>query len=324
MRDYRLATRPEPAFPIGLVAIDIDGTLVGPDFEIGERTRAAIQEAVRRGVRVSLATGRMASSAVTFANVLGLREPIIGHQGGVVREMPKRRETVALGPLAWRGRVGRVLHHQALAADAARDAIAWCRQHGLDPHVNDLETIIAAADDPSFDDYSGYLGPQTEIVADLVATITHPVTKVIAVGEEPRPMRLLPEARRVFAGRAEVTVSHPRFLEFVAPGVSKGRAVAWLAHRAGVPLARTLAVGDALNDLEMVAATGHGSAMASAPAAVRMAARYVAPPVEEEGVATLLEALVLADPATAAANAARLAAEAAIVRQHLAELAQSA
>ena len=49
---------------------------------------AAIGEAVRRGVRVSLATGRMPSSAVVFANRLGLAEPIIGHQGAIVRAMP--------------------------------------------------------------------------------------------------------------------------------------------------------------------------------------------------------------------------------------------
>ncbi len=56
----------------------------------------------------------------------------------------------------------------------------------------------------------------------------------------------------MFAGRADVTVSHPLFLEFVAPGVSKGRAVAWLAHRAGIPMGRVMTIGDALNDLEMI------------------------------------------------------------------------
>ena len=105
---------------------------------------------------------------------------------------------------------------------------------------------------------------------------------------------VLEAARERFAGRAEVTISHPRFLEFLAPGVSKGVATAWLARRAGVPMSAVLAIGDQFNDLEMIAAAGHGAAMPHAPAAVRAAGRYLAPPLAEEGVAQLIEQLVLA------------------------------
>ncbi len=311
MRDYRPATRPEPAFPIRLVALDLDGTMIGGDFQPAARVQAAIREAVARGVRVSIATGRMASSGAVYAHLLGLREPIVAHQGAVVRAMPARLEVVDPDELPFRASVGRLLHHSPLAADATRDAIRWCLEQGLDPHVNDLERIVVWRDDRQFEDYSGYLGPDAEIVADLARAITHPVSKVIAVGDPPRPMEVLAAARRAFEGRAGVTVSHPRFLEFIAPGVSKGRAVAWLAHRAGVPMSQVMAVGDALNDLEMIGDAGHGAAMASAPAVVRAAGRYVARPVEEDGVAELIEALVLAPPEVAARNGERLAAEAA-------------
>jgi Cof subfamily protein (haloacid dehalogenase superfamily) len=284
---------------------------------MSERTRAAIGEAVRRGVRVSLATGRMASSAVVYANQLGLVEPIIAHQGAVIREMPTRRERVDPDNLPFRGRVGRLLHHEPLPASVVREAIAWCRANGLDPHVNNLERIVVWAGDPSFEDYSAYLGPEADIAPDLDAAIRHPMTKVISVGEPPRPMELLADARRALGGRADATVSHPRFLEFVAPGVSKGGAVAWLAHRAGIPMGQVMTIGDALNDLEMISDAGHGAAMASAPPAVRLAARYVAGPVDEDGAAALIEALVLAPPEEAARNAARLAADALAIRQHL-------
>ncbi len=307
MNGLRPPVRPEPELPIRLIALDIDGTLVGPDFRISERTRIAIAEAVRRGVRVSLATGRMASSAAVYANQLGIVEPIVAHQGAVIRAMPTRRQRAVVDEHAWRARVGRLLHHEPMPAAVVREAIAWCRAHGLEPHVNNLERIVAWSGDPSFDDYSGYLGPGASVVDDLGAAITHPMSKVISVGPPPRPMELIEEARRDFAGRADATVSHPRFLEFVAPGVSKGGAVAWLAHRAGIPHAQVMTIGDALNDLEMIADAGHGAAMASAPEAVRRAARYVTGSVEEDGAAALIEALVLAAPAEARRNAARLA-----------------
>jgi Cof subfamily protein (haloacid dehalogenase superfamily) len=317
VKEYRPALRPEPAFPIRLLALDIDGTLVGHDFRVSDRTRVAIGEAVRMGVRVSLATGRMASSAVVYANQLGLVEPIIAHQGAVVREMPSRRERVDPDALPWRGRVGRLRHHEALPAPVVREALAWCRANGLSPHVNVLERIVVWAGDPSFEDYSGYLGPEADIVPDLDAAIRRPMTKVISLGVPPRPMELIAEARRHFAGRADATVSHPRFLEFVAPGVSKGGAVAWLAHKAGLPLSQVMTIGDALNDIEMIEDAGHGAAMASAPPEVRLAARYIAPPVEEDGTAALIEALVLAPPREAARNAARLAEEARDIQRSL-------
>lgn len=306
----RATTRPGPELPIRMLALDIDGTLVGHDFRISTRTETAIRAAIERGVRVSLATGRMASSAAVYAHRLGLTEPLIGHQGAVVRRMPVRPGTTeprSQPGQPFRAPVGRLIQHTSLAAATARDAITWCLAHGLDPHVNTLERIVVWRGDRRFEDYSGYLGPDAEIVADLRRAIRRPVSKVIAVGDAPRPMELVAEARLAFAGRAEVTVSHPRFLEFVAPGVSKGRAVGRLARQAGIPMSRVMTIGDSLNDLEMIVMAGHGAAMSTAPAVVRAAARYVAPPVEEDGAASLIEALILASPVVAAANAERLA-----------------
>jgi hydroxymethylpyrimidine pyrophosphatase-like HAD family hydrolase len=54
-----------------------------------------------------------------------------------------------------------------------------------------------------------------------------------------------------------------------------------------------MAVGDQLNDLDMIIAAGHGVAMGNAPDEVRSVARYVAPHVDEQGAARMIEELVL-------------------------------
>ncbi|HUP54447.1 MAG TPA: Cof-type HAD-IIB family hydrolase [Methylomirabilota bacterium] len=293
-------TSPAPEFPIRLLALDIDGTLIGDDHDIGPRTLAAVRAAMARGVAVSLITGRMVSSAMRFARELDLVGPVVGYQGGLIRAMPD------LGSK----RLGKLLLHTPIQPDVAREIVQWTRDHGLDPHVNHLERFILRADDPRADDYSAFMGARAELVPDLLEAITHPVTKVLAVGEPPAPVDAAPIARAQFAGRADVTISHPRVLEFVAPGVSKGRAVRWLARRLRIPLAATLAIGDQWNDLEMLAEVGHGTAMPTAPAEVRAAARYVAPPLEDEGAAQMIEQLVLATPHDVRAAAVRLAAEA--------------
>ncbi len=291
-----LPTTPDPVLPIRLIALDIDGTIIGDDHDITERTLRAVRGAMDRDVAVSLVTGRMVSSAMRFATELGLTGPIVGYQGGLIRAMP----------LPDSRRLGKLLLHTPLPAEAARSILTWTRARGLDPHVNHLERFILRADDPRADDYSAFMGARAELVPDLLEAIDHPVTKILAVGEPPVPVDVAPLARAEFAGRADVTISHPRFLEFVAPGVSKGRAIRFLARRLRIPLAATLAIGDQWNDLEMLAEVGHGTAMPSAPPEVRAAARYVAPPLEDDGAARMIEDLVLASPNDIVANAARL------------------
>jgi hypothetical protein len=268
---------------IRLVALDLDGTLIGEDLLLPRRTAATVRAVVDRGVHVALVTGRMTSSALPYAREMGLRAPLVGVQGAIVREMPAAGSA---GP-------GRLLVHRPLAGDVAREALAWCRAAGIAAHVNHLERMVVPADDPRADDYSRWSFGRVLLVPDLAAWIRHPVTKVISFSTPPLAMTSLPAARATFAGRAAATVSHPMFLEFLAPGVDKGRAVRFLARRLGVDLRDTLAIGDQLNDLEMIGEVGTGVAMAGSPDAVLAAARVVAPPLADEGAAQVLEELVL-------------------------------
>ncbi|MGZ3587521.1 MAG: Cof-type HAD-IIB family hydrolase [Candidatus Limnocylindrales bacterium] len=261
---------------------DLDGTLVGPEMVIRPRVQAAVAAARGQGVIVALATGRMYRSSVRFAAALGLDAPLICYQGAYVREPPGAA-----------GEPGRLLRHVCLPADVAREAIAWSRARGLDPHVNVEDRLLMERGDEGAADYERLSGIEAEFVPDLLAALARPVTKVLAVGAAGDPESLLEEAQAVFAGRAEVTVSHAEYLEFTAPGVTKGRALRWLARRLHVPLAATMAMGDQFNDLEMLRTAGHGVAMASAPEPVRAVARHVTAAVDEDGAALAIEALVL-------------------------------
>ncbi len=272
---------------IRLVALDLDGTVVGDDMRIRPRTVAAVRSAVDAGVAVAIVTGRMTSSALPFARELGLRAPIVGMQGALIREMP------APG----RPGLGRLLYHRPLPAVVAREALAWCRANGLEPHLNHLEQMVILAGDSRAAEYVRFNFGRVVMVPDLDAWARHPVTKVISVGDAPLPRQLLPRARSDFAGRADVTVSHPKFLEFVAPGVSKGAAVRWLARRLRIDLRDTMAIGDQLNDLEMIEEAGLGVAMPHGPAELLEAAALVAPPFDEDGAAQVLEAFVIGRPA---------------------------
>jgi Cof subfamily protein (haloacid dehalogenase superfamily) len=273
----------EPAQPIRLIALDIDGTLVGEDLIVGDRTLAAVRESTRRGIHVALVTGRMVTSAMPFAEILGLTGPIVSQQGALVRAMPEPGSR----------RLGRLLYHRRLDAATTGEIVRWCLERGLTPHFNYLEWMIVGAAETRIDEYRMFVGDALRVVPDIRARAARPVTKVVAIGKGTHSLDVLDAGRAHFAGKAEVTLSHPRFLEFLAPGVSKGRAIRWLARRLGVPLSQCLAIGDQYNDLEMIGEVGHGVAMPSAPEAVQAAARFVAPTVEHEGAAQMIEAIAL-------------------------------
>jgi len=264
---------------VRLLVVDLDGTLMGADRVIRPRVHRAVARASAMGVVVALATGRMYRSTVPYARQLGLRAPVICYQGAYVRELDGVRG-------------GALLYHRPLAAEVARTAITWSRRHGFDVHVN-LDDRLVVESGESIEDYERRVGIDADFVPDLLAAVEKPPTKVLALAAAPRPEACLAEAREAFEGRAHVTVSHPEYLEWTAPGVTKGAAVRWLARRLRIPLAHTMAIGDQHNDLEMLRAVGRGVAMGGAPDVVRRAARYVTAPVESDGAAIAIEALIL-------------------------------
>ncbi len=101
------------------------------------------------------------------------------------------------------------------------------------------------------------------------------------------------ELHAIFDGRLTVLRSHELFTEVTPPKASKGNALAFLAARYGISQAETLAVGDSDNDISMIRWAGLGVAMGNAAPEVIAAADWVAPPVAEDGLATIIERFVL-------------------------------
>ena len=218
-----------------------------------------------------------------FADGSGLTDPIVAYQGGLIRAPPPGHDP----------RLGQLLVHTPSAADA-RDVLVWTREHGLDPHVNHLERFILRADDPRAEDYFGVHGCRAELVPGHRRRTTHPVTKILAVGEPPGRWARTPAAARFAV--APTSRSATRGSSSSSRRASR-RARRSAASPGGWRAARpTMAIGDQWNDLEMLAEVGHGAAMPTAPLEVRAVARYLARRVADEGVAAMIEALVLAEP----------------------------
>jgi HAD superfamily hydrolase (TIGR01484 family) len=71
--------------PFKLLALDLDDTLLGEDFQISAGNRCALRRAAEHGVLITLATGRMFHSSVPYARQLQIELPLITYHGALIR-----------------------------------------------------------------------------------------------------------------------------------------------------------------------------------------------------------------------------------------------
>src|SRR5690349_14534126 len=123
----------------GLLALDLDGTLLRPDGTIDPRDAAAVRRVLAAGWEVTLATGRLASGTLPAARALGLTAPLVCADGGLIacsqtgnvlgRDPLRSAElTRVLGALATHGVAAFVLTGESILCDPSGEPhLPWMR-----------------------------------------------------------------------------------------------------------------------------------------------------------------------------------------------------
>lgn len=265
-----------------LLVADIDGTLITSNHEITPGVLAAVRAAQGRGVRVCVATGRMWVSAEPYFRRLGADPPAILYNGGLIYDF----------------RAGIVLRRVHLAYEHARAVLELLREMPeVQPHLYVGDRVYTGARNEYTEQYRKKDGLQVEEVGDLLAFLPRDPMKILIIGPRPDLLRAL-ERIKTLPLPINAVFSEETYLEILPAGSSKGTALEFVAHTLGVPLEAVVAVGDNLNDLEMIRAAGLGVAMGNAPDALRRAADYVAATNEEEGLREVIERFILRSPVT--------------------------
>lgn len=252
-----------------LLALDLDGTLLTPSHQIPDRTKAALSAARERGATPVIVTGRMQRSAAPYAAQLGLEGlPMVTYNGAFVSRFP------SVEPL----------YHEPLPLEAARKLARYCEQEGVYLHGYQDDRLYIPALTPEAVSYQGLAGVEGEVVGSLSAWLGAPQTKMIAISTPERIAALKPAVHELLGGEANVTISNPTYLEVMSSHVSKGKALAAVAEQLGVKQAEVMAIGDGLNDLEMLRWAGMGVAMGHAHADLKAQADWVTTEGPGDGV----------------------------------------
>jgi len=267
-----------------LLALDVDGTLIGRDLVVPPQTLAAIQTFQERGGLVTLATGRNVRTTTVFAQQLGLTGPLICYQGALIKDQQS----------------GAILFHDPVPSELAAEAVRQLRDAGVyvQAYINDELYVPYAGEElalyQSFSDTPHIY----HVVEDLVETVRqHPPTKLLFIEHENQVGPRLAGLQTHFIDRLQIVRSHAQFGELNAPGCTKGRALSQLAAKLGIAQHEVAAAGDHYNDVEMVAWAGFGMAVRSGPPELLAVAQVLIDGPEQAGLGWAIERYLLADEA---------------------------
>ena len=261
-----------------LIAIDLDGTLLADDLTVSPATVKAIQQAVEMGTVVTIATGRMFSSAQQFAKQLGINVPLITYQGALIMDVGEK-ETIYARPIT---------------PDIARKLVEISTEKNLHLQVYQDDILYGAVENEKLIDYAAGVKVPYTVEPDLLKLAEKGFTKALFIENPETIDGLQEELKALFGNRAHIAKSKPHFLEVTHPEANKGLALLHLAETLGIKKSEIIGIGDNHNDKELIETAGLGVAMGNAVQEMKDIADYVSLTNNEDGVKHVIEKFVLA------------------------------
>lgn len=281
---------------IKLVALDLDGTLLGRDSTVASEERDAIVRAAKeKEIQFVICTGRNYVEAEPFAHSAGGVSWVITENGAQLRQLSD----------------GKPVLSQPMTTEQCQFLLELCQEHDTEPSlytqnrvyygdacVNFLEEfrkIHPVSIPPTSRQQYSYV-ESAKTWRFLVQHET--IFKAIIYGDSAKVQALTEALRDSQELEAEPSVllgGALRNVEINRKGVTKGHALQVLAERLHLKRDEIMAFGDSDNDNSMLEYAGVSVAMGNAPAHMKAAADIVAPTNAEHGVAAVIEQYLLRD-----------------------------
>ena len=282
-----------PAKPERMLVVDIDGTLLDTSMVLRPSARDALNRAASAGFHLVFATGRQYRSCRHLIRDVAPAAPAVLNSGALIKDT----------------RTDQTLFSHTLPQDLSLQIAARIAHAGfvpilmMDGYTQGFDFLTVNAEDTTLG-HANFTTRNREFgifVPALPPDLPAPVTQVLALGDRPELSPLLEDVRSSFPDHADLRIIRaPQYDLFVfeayARNASKWNAVRWLARSIHVPLPNVAAVGDDINDIELLRECGFGVAMESAPQHVRNVARAVAPSCDNDGFAHAVDLILSRNP----------------------------
>jgi hypothetical protein len=274
---------------IRLVAIDLDGTLLNSRREISEGNRRALLEAVEREVQVVIVTGRRFHSALPLVSQIPCLVTLITSNGALIADSS-----------------GEVLHRDFLPRDVAQQVLEFAREYRPysvaifhTPGYGQVTMQDNAVDEGPLGWYTQTSAHCLRLVPDLEAALDRDPIQIMIGGPpariEPAEMLLAesPIRSSIHLTWTKYLTTKISILDVMNRGCSKGRALKIWAERCGIHPGEVMAVGDNLNDLEMLQYAGLPVLMGNHCPELDRPDWTLTLPNDEDGVAAAIRRYIL-------------------------------
>lgn len=261
---------------IRLVATDLDGTLLLPDGTVSARTYAVLQRVQEAGIMIVLVSARPPRVLRQIAHMLGISGLAICCNGALVYDLDAYK----------------IVQHWPLSSLQARRLVMTLRE-ALPDLSFACERGLEFVCEPDFYRFLPLKTDMTIYIEDALSFCNQPLSKLIVLHSSRAVDTLHQYVAPLLGEEVIVTHSGAAFLEISAAGVTKARTLAALCEQRGISSDEVVAFGDMPNDLSMLQWAGHGVAVANAHPQVLADADEVTLSNVEDGVALVLEKILL-------------------------------
>jgi Cof subfamily protein (haloacid dehalogenase superfamily) len=265
---------------IQLFAIDVDGTLLDGSHRLKTEVKEAVCRLAASGLEVALATARGPQAVREIVQEFNFVPWMICFSGGWIGEL----ELPTLQPKNVRLDV-------RIPTSAARSILAEALNQGVEPNVFTPETWRVRRLTEEIAEETRIVNLRPEISDELLSASAEP-SKIMLISRLQSAGQVLPRIEKSINSVCTVTFSKPNYLEVLPLGVNKAGAVATLSETLGISLKQVAAIGDGLNDREMLNSVGLPIAMGNAVDELKSKAKWIVGTNNEGGVAEAVERLL--------------------------------
>ena len=287
-----------------LVAIDLDGTLLNSYGEVTPKTKEAIKKAVEKGVEVVLASGRPISSVEDLANDLTANHYLISGNGAIVYDMHKNE----------------IVYDNFLKKHQVLDIIKICEENSIYYNIyteNEVLTKSLNYNTLFYHSENTHKQEEKRTNINIVDNVYDYVQKTeddhflkITVCDESRVvfnniMKKLEDipgidvldvshmSKKIIRNGTDEVLVEYCYTEITNQNVHKWAALEYIMKDMNIGPKDVVAIGDNVNDKEMVENAGLGVAMGNATDEIKEVAKVTVSTNNEDGVKEVFEKYIL-------------------------------
>ena len=263
-----------------LIAMDLDGTLNNDQKIITEKTKAALMDAQKSGIRLALASARPSPGLYKERDILRLQDHqgiLMSYNGGRIVDAES----------------GKVLFETSMDLEETREVLRQLEKLPVTPILDDGVQFYVTDKNGYKVDYECRNNNMvcTE-VPNLAEFLDFAPIKIL-MSVQPEELAQVQETIAGFLPESLTVVQTAAFyLEVIPKVINKGQGIRDICKVLELPTEAVIAFGDAANDIPMLREAGVGVAMGNAQEAVKAAADLVTLSNNEDGIAAALEQLL--------------------------------